>query len=488
MILSTKLKKLINIKRVFREPVLLFTASRYLGYAMVMVRGILLAKYLGPALFGTWGFLTLMEQYLSYSNFGLQYAVTVKLATQDAESRSARSKIISAAFLTSLLLTTLLAIAGVWVQIGHVELFTKYDINQYAILLVLWVSLVNLQHVLINIYRVYNELLRIAISELLTAFVPLVVVFLFRDESLITASLAAMAGSSLLSILIFLFKPPFEWTVKFSKDIVWGLFGVGVPLLIYNLSYNMITMVGRTILSAYYSKEEMGYYSFANSITSATLLGFRAILWLAFPMVLYRTRAEVNSQEAVKTVRKVNNLFNTSVFVSVFAVIIASPLLYMFLPQYRSAEKILAISIANPSHVIDLLGVEFNGNCPQETKSSRFDQYFSHCMCHPDWFMGFVAENASTVGGDCSSYWQFYLYFVTDLSGTTCNPTRGRLLEVFCHDTAFRKHHRCGCCIYWHHVGFYFLEHKSGFVDLHLRKPGKNPDALALCTKEVSLT
>ena len=343
MILSNKLKKLINIKRVFREPALLFTASRYLGYAMVMVRGILLAKYLGPALFGTWGFLTLMEQYLSYSNFGLQYAVTVKLATQDAESRTARSRIISAAFLTSLLLTTLLAIAGVWVQIGHVELFTKYDINQYAILLVLWVSLVNLQHVLINIYRVYNQLLRIAISELLTAFVPLVVVFLFREESLITASLAAMAGSCLLSILIFLYKPPFEWTVKFSKDIVWGLFGVGVPLLIYNLSYNMITMVGRTILSAYYSKEQMGYYSFASSITSATLLGFRAILWLAFPMVLYRTRDEVASQEAVKTVRKVNDLFNTSVFLSVFAVIIASPLFYLLLPQYKSEDKILAI-------------------------------------------------------------------------------------------------------------------------------------------------
>ncbi|HNT23108.1 MAG TPA: hypothetical protein PKM21_01995 [Anaerolineales bacterium] len=332
-----------NIQRIFKEPVLLFTASRYVGYGLVVIRGLLLAKFLGPTLFGTWGFITLLEQYLTYSNFGIQYSVTVKLSTQDSETQVSRSQVISAAFLTSILFSLILFILGLWVQTRQVELFEKYTFNRYAILLGLWVGLVNLQQVLINTYRVYNKLLRIAISELLVAITPLIAVFFFRGEALIIASLASAAGAALLSIAVFTYKPPFKWTLQISRGIIHSLLIVGLSLLVYNVSYNLITMVGRTILSAYYSNEQMGFYSFANSITYATLLGFKAILWVAFPSILHSTRSTVANEEAAQTVQKVNNLFNTSVFLSIFALIIVSPVLFLFLPQFAPSFQIFSI-------------------------------------------------------------------------------------------------------------------------------------------------
>ncbi|MBK8905700.1 MAG: oligosaccharide flippase family protein [Anaerolineaceae bacterium] len=333
------------MRNIGQNPVVLFTASRYLGYAMQFVRGILVAKFLGPYLFGIWGFLTLMQQYLMYTGFGFQHAINVELAVNALSDKERQAKYINVAWTMTLLIAVLLAVIGAYVQFRDVPLFTKYNFYQYTFALSLIVGLSHLKEVFSNIYRVYGQLNRIMLGEILVATLPLIVVFFYRDEALILAVLAATCVSSLIAILIFIIRPPFALALEFDFPAAWQMMAIGIPLLVYTLSYALITTMGRTVVSIFYSVEELGYFSLANSITYATLLGLRAVTWVVFPSILTKTRDGLPDDEVRKIVNKVNDLYSTAVFLVVFIMILLTPLLNIFLPQYKPVVSILSVML-----------------------------------------------------------------------------------------------------------------------------------------------
>ena len=312
----------------WKQPVLLFTANRYVSYALLFVRGILVAKFLGPYLFGVWGFLMLMNQYLSYTSFGMQYAINVELAVDSVDNVRQQEKYIGVALTVTAIIAAILALIGLAIQYFEIPLFEKYSFNQYALALGVIVGMTHLKEILTNVYRVHGKLVRIMIGEFLFAFIPLLAALTFRGEALITALLLAMAGSSLITLVVYLVKAPFKIVPQLDRAATKYLLVIGIPLLIYNLSFALMTIAGRTIVSIFYSVETMGFFAMANSITVATLLGLRAVIWVVFPKVLTRTRLGLPDEEVASTVNKLNDLYSTAVFLAVFVMILFLPLLF----------------------------------------------------------------------------------------------------------------------------------------------------------------
>jgi O-antigen/teichoic acid export membrane protein len=152
-----------------------------------------------------------------------------------------------------------------------------------------------------------------------------------------------MAGSTLIALIIFLVKAPFNIVPQFNREATNHLLIIGIPLLIYNLSFALMTIAGRTIVSFSYPVETMGFFAMANSITTATLLGLKAVLWVVFPKVLTKTRHGLPDEEVAGTVKRINDLYSTAVFLAVFVMILALPLLFAVLPQYKPAENVLIV-------------------------------------------------------------------------------------------------------------------------------------------------
>ncbi len=332
-----------TVRRLATNPYLLFTASRYISYAMQFLRGMLVAKVLGPYFFGIWGFLTLVQQYLSYTNFGLQYAVLVDLSTDSGGDTRRQERSVSVALMLTLGSAAALILLGLGVQVFGIKLFEKFEFSQYVLLVVAYTGLAHLQHVLTNIYRVYKKLLQIAISELLNAVILLAVVFVFEDEALVWALLGSMVVAALASISLYLVRIPFKLRLEFDFSLARRLLASGVPLLVYNVSYYLIMVAARTVLAAFYSIEEMGYYSLASSLTTATLLGLQSAAWLVMPDVFSRTHQGVKDEDALKTVSKVNGLYSTAVFLVVFTVILLMPVLFLYLPHFRPAGQTITV-------------------------------------------------------------------------------------------------------------------------------------------------
>lgn len=348
-----------HLANLFQKPTFLFVVNRYFGYMLQFVRGILVANFLGPFFFGVWGFLLLVNQYLSYTSLGLPYAINVELAIDDTANTQHQTRLIGYTLTFTTLLLVVLAGIGGLIQYLPIPLFTKYSFGQYALSSMLWVGFTHLTQVYANIYRVYQRLGRIMAAELLLAILPLVPLFFFTGEQLIQAMLMAMIVASALAVAIYTIRAPFPIQPLWDWSLNQKMLTIGLPLLIYNLSFWMLMIAGRTIISIFYSVEMMGYFSLANTLTSATLLGLNTVAWVIFPTILAKTRLGLPQEQVYQTVKQVNTVYGTAVFVAVLGMILLTPLLFMLLPEYQPAAKVLVILLLAQA----LISTTYGYNC-----------------------------------------------------------------------------------------------------------------------------
>jgi len=341
------------------SPVICFTACRYVVYILIFFRGVLLAKFLGPYLFGIYGFISMMQWYLLSTGLGINYAINVELSTQDNLSNDKLSDIINTAIFMTIMIGIIVVILGAILHTFAIHIFDKYLFYKYALILGCITCANLIQQVLINVYRYYKKLFRIALVELFSAALLLSIALIYKDFELINAILIGLLVTGLISIAILLIHAPFKLSLQLNIREAKTLLSVGIPLLIFNVSFFMMTIVAQTIISAFYSVETMGYYTLANNITGAILLGINSITWIILPDILFRTREGLNNSEVSIFIEKITVMYSVTVFITVFIAIIMLPLLYLFLPQYQSTHPVIVILLL--SQVV--LSYCFGYNC-----------------------------------------------------------------------------------------------------------------------------
>jgi len=355
------------VKLISKHPIFVFSISRYFSYGLLFIRGFIIAKFLGPYFFGIWGFITLVLQYFSYSTFGINYAVTVQLSTESQKEDSKNGLISSTALLSTLLINLIILSIGVIIHFSGITFFSRYDFNQYLVFILLIAGFNNLQHVLINIYRVQKKIFTIAIVEIVTATILLVSAVLFKEDQLIRTQLWAMGFTGFISLMVFISFLPFKFQLRLDSKVLKSLLTLGFPLLIYNLSFYLIMISARTIVSAFYSLEVLGFFTLANSIASATLLGLQSVAWTAYPDVLSKTTKDNDLETTRGFICQINTIYNTSCFLFIFTVIFLLPILIEFLPQYLSAFPIITILLMSQA----VLSTSFGFNALAISRSEQ---------------------------------------------------------------------------------------------------------------------
>lgn len=338
---------------------ILFTANRYVCYTLMFLRGVLIAKFLGPYLYGVWSFLTLLQQYLGYTALGLNFAVNVELSTRPSSDHAQRKEIISSSFTLTAVISVVVCCVVLLLQFFKVPWLAQYPGSEYLLPVAVIAGLSNVQQLLVNVYRCYGKLGKIVFSEMSIAVLTVLILFFFKDQALIFASIWAMIGALCLNLLFFLHRPPFPIGLSVRALVLKKLLAIGIPLLVYNFSFIMITLIGRTIVGMYYPIESMGIYSFATAISGTAMLAVESVAWIVFPTVLSRIHDGVDNETATSTLNRVRDLYVTSVFITVFLIILCLPVLFYFLPSYRNAHETLIILLLSQS----VLSISFGYNC-----------------------------------------------------------------------------------------------------------------------------
>lgn len=347
------------LTNILKNNIFIFTISRYLGYGLKVILSIFIAKFLGPYFFGIWGFLNLVQRYLLYTSFGIPNAVTVELSIEGIVHQEKQKEIIGVAFTFSVFVFIILTMSGIGIQFFEIPLSEKFKISQFTTILGIIIGLEHINQLYVNIYRVYKKLTRIIVGEQLIIIIPFAAIILYRGETLLTALLISLMLSRALAITIYTIKPPFILSLSFKISQLKELLSIGIPLLIKNLSFFLITLAGHTIISIYYSVETMGFYSLAYAISNSTLLGLNTVAWVVFPAILAKTSNNVPDEEVIKTVKKINDLYGTAVFLFVYGVILVMPCLFILLPNYKPASSVLYILLLSQA----IISVSFGYNC-----------------------------------------------------------------------------------------------------------------------------
>lgn len=330
----------------FSKKDIYFTIFRYFIFFLQALRGFVLAYFLGPFFLGIYGYIMLYQQYLSYSNLGIEYSVNSEVSVLDSNKIIEKQKLVNSAFTWTFYMSILLMLISAVIFLFRLELFPFENSYEYIFIIMLLTIFSHFQKIFINIFRIEKKLKPIIISEFITASSLLLIIFLFDGIHLINA---VLYGWTLIVFLILIyFRYIYKLSISYNTTRIKLLFKIGFPLLIYAFSYYLMGLMTRTLIGVYYPLEVMGYFSIAVSITTATMLGLNTITWLIFPSLIKKMEnLSSNTEQLTNYIIIVSNKIILVVLIIMTICILLLPVLFQILPDYKPVLFTLIILLIN---------------------------------------------------------------------------------------------------------------------------------------------
>lgn len=290
-------------------PSSVYVIIRYVTYAIQFVNAILLARYLDSFYFGVYSFVMLLMQYMSYSNLGINESLNTEYAAHKKNARQS-NEIWNNAWSINIVINLIIGVVCGSLFLIVDNLFPTYQFNDYKYLLLATCIIINLSKIYITFYRLHGALFKLNVQQILPNMAIFLLLLVYRRDLTIAKIMVVLFISNLLSLIIFRIGLPS--TPKFSLNITWitVLIRRGVVLLLYNLSFYFLTMLASSLVSAFYSVEEFGCYSFANTLVNGVVMAGGAFLFIFYPKILNRLcESEIEVKRTLERIREVYIVF-----------------------------------------------------------------------------------------------------------------------------------------------------------------------------------
>ena len=259
------------LKQVLKNKVFNYVFSRYATYFLQFVNSIFIAIYLGPYYLGIWGFITLIIQYLNQINFGIAHSVTA-ITSIYKEKKLYVEKVIGTSLTLLIGLSLIVVLLFMANELFNFNLGAKYNFSKYAPVIAAIGILAYFNTLMSNIFRVYGRLIEIAINQSAFPILMFVSILLFKNEKLLWALIGANFLAFLLSFIIYIKRSPINLKPIFKWRLIKTIQIKGIYLFIYSASFYFIIISTKSFISAYYSVEEFGYFTFAFTLANVVLL------------------------------------------------------------------------------------------------------------------------------------------------------------------------------------------------------------------------
>ncbi|WP_152286909.1 lipopolysaccharide biosynthesis protein [Flavicella marina] len=322
-------------KQILNSQITHFIGVKYLTFGIQFVNSLLIAKYLGVFYFGIYSFLILLNQYLTYLGMIPSYSLNAILSTKK-KSLYYSKRLWHNTLLLTLILCFLVSMIGVLLVSIYPTIFAKYQFYDYFAFVFLIFSVSAFNNVFTNLYRTYGELNKINFNQFIVPFFQLVVLILFNTQSLIYFLLLAMVIGNICSLILFLNNSPISLGFGFKGSIMKEILTRGGHLLMYNVSFYLLLLSSRTIVSIEFSPEKLGFYSLAVSLSSAVFMVVGSVSFLVYPKLLNKFYAN-DSSDTKKVLVKIRELYIASCFLLTYMGFLLVPILIVFIPKYSMA-------------------------------------------------------------------------------------------------------------------------------------------------------
>ena len=332
---------LAELKEIFRSKLIVYILSRYVGYFILFLNSLLIARNLGIYFFGIYSFILIVVQYLNYANLGLPYSLNYYLSIESNTEK--KNKVIQDTFILNFLISIIIVIISFLLVIFDIKLGTKFNLSKYYIL----VAIIGIIQLFIQIYlsicRTYAITRPIIFNQLVIPILQLPGFFFYESQDLLNYILITTLLSNLISLIYFHFSCQIKPRLKLRGLVYKELIIHGLNLLIYNVSYNLILTLGTTLVGLYFSVKEFAQYSFAASLSAACLMILGSVTYLFYSKILNKLSTINVQSEMDKFVNKLSKIYFESSLLLVLFIFNLMPILYYILPEYQPSGLIFKI-------------------------------------------------------------------------------------------------------------------------------------------------
>lgn len=318
-----------------KNKVLLYVSSRYLTYTLQFLNSIILAVAL-DASYALYGFILIVLQYIAQFNLGVPHSLNVLLSVNKGDKKKMDALLSTSLFiylfLSLVIVLLFVAVSGLGIQVGE-----KFNFAQYAVVVIAIGIITHFNSLFSNYFRVINRLGEIIFFQSFIPVLTFVFLFFVKGELLLQYVLGVMLGGNILALLLFLKNAHVKiWKPDFSlmRPIIKKAFF----LFLYNMSFYLILLSTRTVVSNDYSVSDFSLFTFSFTLANAIMLLFDSFSFLIYPKTIHRL-SQADRPKVLHIIDLIRVNYITAIHFVLYCFILVFPVIIYFFPRFDSVFK-----------------------------------------------------------------------------------------------------------------------------------------------------
>ena len=337
-----------NLKHILTNKIVVYLGSRYLIYGLQFITSLIIAGKLGPYYFGIYGFVLLLLSYFSQIHLGIPNSLNVLMVHNKSDRAKCDNYVANSLFIY-IYFTIVIAVLYILYCFYGFAPIDKYHVDSYLLSVCVIAILVYISGVLTCVLRVRNQINQLSLVTSINAILNIICVVLFSEEQLIISLIVCLIISNVLTIIISFFNnaiPPIK-EVSINKTTQVEILRKGIWLFFYNTCFYFIVISIRSIISANYSIEEFGAFTFSFTVASAVMMLLDSMQTIMFPKMVDKLSSTELSQ-VNHSLDIIRVCYVSAAHFMVYLAMIFFPILTIYiLPEYSNTTITLnLISLA----------------------------------------------------------------------------------------------------------------------------------------------
>jgi len=276
-------------REIFGETTKYLVATIVSGLLAIM-QAFLIARVLGPYLFGAWTILMIILSYNVHAHFGLVHGMNKEMPYlrgkgEPEQAERARDNCFWAICIIAIVASIILIILSFALE------------DSLAPELIKGLRILAGVTFLRQIYIFLASLLRAdkkfgTLSVFVTLFAALSILFVLLyfftfTNKLYAAILALLSGYLLANAFVF-FRTRYKFKLSLDRSVIKHLFITGLPLIFIDIGYILFVSIDRWMIAGMINQEHVGYYGVALAIANFLFTASSVLAAVLYPRMLER--------------------------------------------------------------------------------------------------------------------------------------------------------------------------------------------------------
>jgi O-antigen/teichoic acid export membrane protein len=316
-----------------------YASVQYLVLAMGFVKGVYTAKYLGPALLGTYGLILLIIEYVRFANLGVYSAMNLEVSVHQGkeEKQVYLARVINTALTHAIVTSGVLVLAAVVIHFFFVGAVPT-DIQGY-IYAICFVGIVGQFKTFTVIHaRLFGRYRLINFMEFTSNAVILLIIVLLVSDYQLNAVVVAMVVSGSITLAVVLMIAFRSVQVSLTLRLIKTLVTVGMPLFAYGIVEKIFGTIDRWMIITFLTREDLGYFTLSFSFLSSTMVLLSSFTFLYYPKFLniFNLENQKGKSEGLldQLTRYSSSFSGVVIGIGLIGIILIEPVIRVLLPQY----------------------------------------------------------------------------------------------------------------------------------------------------------